>query len=272
MLTSKSELASVLSSIIIGLTVTAAGGSLLFPDVYREGVISSGFNKAGMQGNDHVTLIVAVPLVIGALIFARRGSLRAQLVWLGMNYYLLYNYSFYLFGLAINWFFPIYAALFILPIVLLIFALPNIDLGDINRRFRPAASINWISVCMFLFTALLVVAWGAQWVNFMASGSLDAVMGDFIRTVAGLDFALLASGMLLGGILLWRRSPWGCVVAAMINISTAVYMLVLVMGLYTQAMAGLEGAATEIPLYGFLGVVCLIASLVLLRNLRPADR
>ena len=121
MLESKSKLTSILSSIIVLLTAIAAGGGLFFPSIYRDDVINNAFNKAGWYGNDLVTFIVAIPLLMGALIFAGRGSLRARLIWLGMTYYILYDYAFYLFGAAINWFFPLYVTLFILPILVLIF-------------------------------------------------------------------------------------------------------------------------------------------------------
>ena len=73
---------TVLSIIIAVLAVIAAGGGFFFPHIYRD---------AAVYGNDLVTLVVAVPLLGLALILARRGSLRARLVWLGLVHYTLYN-------------------------------------------------------------------------------------------------------------------------------------------------------------------------------------
>ena len=271
MIESKSKFTSILSSIIVILTVIAAGGGLIFPDVYRDDAINNAINKAGLYGNDLVTLIVAVPLLIGALIFATRDSLRARLIWLGMTYYILYNYAFYLFGAAINWFFPLYVALIILPVLVLIFALSNTDINGLSQNFRLTASIRWVSGYMFLFTALLVVVWAAQWLSFIVAVSPDAEQGNFIRTVAGMDMLLLASGMLLGAVWLWKRRPWGYLVATILNVSVAIYMLVLTVGSFTQAMVGVEGATALIPLWVFLGIASLVASLILLGNL-PASR
>jgi hypothetical protein len=272
MIESRSKLTSILSSIIIILTVIAAGSGLFFPDVYRDNAINNAFNKAGLYGNDLVTFIIAVPLLMGALIFAGRGSLRARLIWLGMIYYILYNYTFYLFGVDINWFFPLYGALFILPIVVLVFALSNTDINGLSQNFRPAKSIRWVSGYMFFFTALLLIVWTAEWVSFVATGSLDAEKGNFIRTVAGMDMLLLASGMLLGAVWLWKRQPWGYVVATILNVNFTIYALVLAVGSYTQATAGVEGAAASVPLWIFLGMACLASSLILLGNLQPAKQ
>ena len=104
---------------------------------------------------------------------------------------------------------------------------------------------------MFFFTALLVVVWTAQWMSFIAAGSLDAEMGNFIRTVAGMDMLLLASGMLLGAVWLWKRQPWGYVVATISNVNFTIYALVLVVGSYTQSMAGSSKKPPHRSRYGF---------------------
>lgn len=104
--------AYVLSSIIGVLALMAAAGGLFLDDLYRD----NRFVTLAWFGNDWVTLIVAVPILVTALTLSVRGSLRAQLVWLGMLNYTLYNFGFYLFGAAYNRFFLIYVALFALSI------------------------------------------------------------------------------------------------------------------------------------------------------------
>lgn len=66
-------------------------------------------------------------MLVAALVLARRGSGRAQLVWLGMLAYTLYNYAFYLFGAAFNSLFLVYAALFTLSVFALLFGLVALD-------------------------------------------------------------------------------------------------------------------------------------------------
>jgi hypothetical protein len=96
-----------LSVAIAVLAAAASAGGLLLPGLYRD----NAFVQTTWLGNDAVTLFLAVPILVTALVFARRGSLRAQLIWLGALDYMLYNYAFYLFGAAFNAFFLIYAAL-----------------------------------------------------------------------------------------------------------------------------------------------------------------
>jgi len=58
----------------------ASAGGLVIGDLYRDNTWAT----AGWLGNDLVTLVVAVSLLVAALILAMRGSQRAQLVWLAM--------------------------------------------------------------------------------------------------------------------------------------------------------------------------------------------
>jgi hypothetical protein len=93
MLNAQLKVAVLLSLIITILTFVAAVGGLVIQDLYRDNL----FVTSGWFGNDLVTLVVALPILIITLILSVRGSQRAQLVWLGMLNYTLYNFAFYLF-------------------------------------------------------------------------------------------------------------------------------------------------------------------------------
>jgi hypothetical protein len=125
---SGSRTTSFLSVVVTILTAGAALAGLVFRDLYQDPAAAEGFSKAYWLGNDIVILAVAVPLLAAAHILARRGSLRARLVWLGLAYFVTYNYSFQLFGGSLNWFYPLHAALVVLPVFVLISGLADIDL------------------------------------------------------------------------------------------------------------------------------------------------
>ena len=94
----KLETTSVLSVIIAVLALIASAGGLIFKDLYQD----NAFVRTTWLGNDAVTLFLAVPVLTTAMVLTERGSMKAQLVWLGMLDYMLYNYAFYLFGAAFN--------------------------------------------------------------------------------------------------------------------------------------------------------------------------
>jgi len=82
----------ILSKIIIVLTVIASLGGIFANNIYRDNELV----KAVWLGNDIVTLFVAIPIMIGALFFSLRNSLKARLIWMGTLWYMVYNYIFYM--------------------------------------------------------------------------------------------------------------------------------------------------------------------------------
>jgi hypothetical protein len=100
LLPSDLKIPRILSICIAILAAIAALGGLLLPGLYRD----NPFVTAVWKGNDLVTLAVAVPLLAAAMVFSMRGSVRAFLIWMGMLDFMLYNYAFYLFAAAFNWF------------------------------------------------------------------------------------------------------------------------------------------------------------------------
>ena len=93
----------ILSVLIAVLALVASAGGLFLDNLYRD----NPFVTAVWQGNDAVTLFVAVPILVVASILAQRGSKRALLIWLGSLDVILYNYAFFLFAARLNWFFLI---------------------------------------------------------------------------------------------------------------------------------------------------------------------
>lgn len=270
MLQSQFKSAYILSFIIAILALVQSAGGLFIGNLYRDNawVISAWY------GNDLVTLIVAVPLFVAALILSIRGSQRAQLVWLGMLAYMLYNYAFYLFGAALNNFFLIYVALFSLSIYALIFAVPKVDVGGTSRRFRTKTPVKWISGYIMLFAVVVCGMWVSQSLSFVASVQIPQIVvdtGHVTNLVAALDLSLQVPFLALGAIWLWKRQPWGYVLAATMMIADTVYMVVLLAFSPFAVKAGVPGAWDFAPLWAVLFVGCLVSSGFLLGNMQSVN-
>jgi hypothetical protein len=266
----KPTTAYILSAIIAFLTIVVSAGGLFIDNLHRDNVYAT----SAWRGTDLVTLVVAVPLLITAWILSLRGSFRAQLVWLGMLDYMLYNYAYYLFGTAFNRFFLIYVALFTLSMLALIFALANVDVKNIRRRFRDRTPVKWIGGYMLFVAVGIGGLWISQSLSFVVTGRVP----EFINKVAhptsvvfALDLSLVVPFLVLGAIWLWKRQPWGYILAAILCVKGTVYMLALVV-LSTAAMtADFPSISTELPLWGLLSLGFLAASLSLLGNVKSVQ-
>ena len=269
MFRTKPTIAYILSAIIAVLTVVAAAGGLFIDDLYRD----NAFATTAWRGTDLVTLAVAVPLLVAALMLSLRGSFRAQLVWLGMLDYTLCNYAYYLFGTAFNRFFLIYVALFTLSMLALIFALVNIEVQEIRQRFRDRTPVKWIAGYMLFVAAGIGGLWIAQSLSFVITEQVPEfiVQVDHPTSVVfALDLSLVVLFLILGAVWLWKRRAWGYVLASILCVKGTVYMLALVV-LSTGAMtAGFPSVSAELPLWGLLSLGFLLASLFLLGNVRTS--
>ena len=76
-----------------------------------------------------------------------------------MLVYMVYNFSFYLFGAVFNSLFLVYVAPFALSIVVLIGGLAALDAKGISEKFRTGRSVNWISGYMLLVGLILDGLW-----------------------------------------------------------------------------------------------------------------
>jgi hypothetical protein len=261
----KPKTAYALSTIIATLMVVACTGGFLLEDLYRD----NAFATLAWRSTDLATLVVAVPVLIASMILSLRGFMWAQLVWLGMIGYALYNYAYYLFGAAFNSFFLIYVALFTLSMFALIFALVNVDVHEIARKYRDKTPAKWISGYMIFVAAGIGGLWIAQSLSFVATGKVP----PFIETVDhptsvvfALDLSLVVPFLVLGAVWLRQRRPWGYVLAGILNVKGAVYMLALFVASLSAVRAGFSAGPADLILWGLLGLGFLAMSLLLLSS------
>lgn len=266
MLKTKPISAYVLSAIIAVLALVTAAGGLFINGLYQDNSLVT----FAFYGNDLVTLLVAVPILVAAAILAMRGSQRARLVWLGMLDYMLYNFAVYLFGAAFNSLFLIYVALFALSIFALIFALVVLDTKGISEQFRAGTPVKWISGYMLLVALFLGGFHISLSLSYVFTGQVPQMIvavGHPTNLIAALDLSMVTSVYVLGAIWLWKRQPWGYVLAATANVKGAVYNLALAASTVSAVRAGASEDLSQVALWGSIGTGCLIASLFLLGNL-----
>ena len=78
----------------------------------------------------------------------------------------------------------------------------------------------------------------------------------------------MADGTLLAEVWLWQRRGWGYVLAAVLSVKGAVYMLALVGVSLVSARAGFPDGLAQVPLWGGLGVGFVMAAGFLVGNVR----
>ena len=231
---------------------------LAFPERYRD----VAWIRATWYGNDWVTLVVAVPLFVLVIRASSRGSPRGRLGVVGVLFYAAYNYAFYLFGAALNIFFPLYVGLLLLSTAALVMALRRLDPDVAALRLQRWTPVRAIGGYMLVVGAVLGSVWVGIWAAFIFAGRPTPIEPDAFQLVAALDLTLIVPALCVGGVWLWRHRPWGYVVATASTTQAALYLTVLAVNAVVARTRGLQGSQ-ELPLWSILAATMAAASLAL---------
>jgi len=114
----------------------------------------------GLVGQDTVTLVVGIPLLIASVWLTGRGSIGALLVWAGMLFYFAYSYYFYVIG-GFNALFLAYIAIVSASLYGLLSLLFAIDAEAVRARFGSGAPTRPIGSFFVGISLLFALMWGA---------------------------------------------------------------------------------------------------------------
>jgi hypothetical protein len=229
------------------MSATALVGLLAGSHIYPAAQLS------GNTGTDALTLAVDLPLLVGSMWYARRGSLVGLLCWPGALFYVLYIYTFYVLSVPFGALFLPYVLLVTLSAYTTIGLVASIERETVKQRLSSRVSARTIGGALIsialLFTIVDIAMIGAA----LASGAaVDAT--THVSWIV--DFVVELPALLIAGMLLWRREALGYVAAPGLllqgGVLNAGYALVLVL----QAIVG--AATINAP---FVAIVLVIGAL-----------
>ncbi|HZK85494.1 MAG TPA: hypothetical protein VFC58_12685 [Desulfosporosinus sp.] len=139
----------------------------------------------------------------------------------------------------------------------------------VSQEFRAVTPVKLIGFMMF-FAALLGVLWIAMSLSFVFTGQ---VPNSILQTnhptgvVFATDLSLLIPALILGSRLLWKRHPWGFVLASIVLIKASTYGLAMIaMSVFTYVELGTIDPL--LTLWAVLSLGCHISCGLLLGNMK----
>lgn len=262
---SSARVAYTLTALIVVLAAVAAAGGLFIRGLYRE---PAEFVPV-LQGQDLVTLI-ASPVLAVSLLAAVRGSARARIVWIGLLGYMLYTYIGASLGYRFNQFFLLYVALFSLTIFTLVTAVSCTDVAGLHRRFDASAPRKPVAVFLVMIAVMLAVIELGENIRFLTTGAIPKTItdsGGITNFVYVLDLGIIVPLALLSVTFLWRRAPWGYLLAGVILVKGATMGLALLSMELFSVLAGRGTDGLEI-LWAVIAFGSLGMAIWLLRHCR----
>ena len=253
------------AAVAVGAMVAAALGLLL------EGVYGSDEATVQMlRGFDVVTLLVIGPGLLLAVRPDRHGSTRGRLVAASLLAYLGYTYSYYLLGAGFTDLMLLHAPLLTATLVAMVLTLRNLPARSLtNRPTRGAARVPAGVL------GLLAVSLGAMWVYACIAWAVDGTLpaGSSLvesETIVHLGIVLDLTSLVplygVAAVLLWRRRPWGFVLAALALVAGTLHQLSYVVALLFQYAAEVPGSVPMDPVEPVILLLFGVATVLLLRR------
>lgn len=196
----------LLVSSVVGLLY----GSGEFYESYPAGL-------AGLVGQDFVTLVVGLPLLVVSMWLTARGSTRGLLLWTGTLFYFAYMYYFWVIG-GFNALFLVYVAIVSASLFSLLSLLFAIDPEALKARFGAKTPTRSISGFFMIVSILFAFMWGGMVLSSVVAGTQP---DQVLREVVIIDLTVMLPLLFFGGLRLWRRDAWGYVLGGLLLTKTA---------------------------------------------------
>ncbi|CAN7304060.1 hypothetical protein [Knoellia sp. LjRoot47] len=171
-----------------------------------------------MQGSARGTALVlgtvALPVLLGSLRMAWRGSARALVVWAGALLYVIYNAVLLLFLTPFNAAFLLYVAVLGCGLWATGYLIASTEVGRAGELIAERASVRGLSTYVWLVVALNTLAWLARIVPSLGQDPAPVLEGTGVQTNAIYvqDLAIWLPLAAVGALWLRRRERRGALV------------------------------------------------------------
>ncbi len=232
------------------MTVVSIAGILNRTSLYpTEGL------RRTFVSNDVVNLLIGLPILLGSMDLARRGKWIGLLCWTGGLFFVLYNYTAYVFAMPLHWAFLFHLALMILSAYTLIGLVASIDGKAVQQRLQGVVPEKLAGGVLAGLGILFLLRAGGVIVNALLNGILltEAEMAvnisDFLTTPA----------WIIGGILLWTRKELGYVAGlGLLFQGSMLFVALIVFFLLQPFLAATPLAIMDVIVVAVMGLICFI--------------
>lgn len=261
----------------MGLFYQTKGTSYPFTSLRGESVMINGHglyyydtvsSAAQQQGNDIVTLFVALPMLVITTWLTLRDSLRGRLLLTGTIGFFLYTYLSMCMLTAFNALFLVYVALFGLSLYAFILCMLSFDLAALPRHFSECLPRGWIAGLLFLISGFLAVAWLGKVLNPILQNVPPVLDNTTTFVIQAMDLALIIPLAILSAVLLLRRSALGYLLTSVFIMKAITLGLAVSAMVVNMNLAGTpENSSIAVP-FLVITVLNLAAAVSLLKNIK----
>jgi len=246
-----------------GETVRMFGQGLYAYDTFFQATLN--------KGTDVVTLFVAVPLLIVAVVLCQSQAVKSRFFLTGILSYFLYYSASIAFGIAYNMMFLAYLLLFSASLFAFILSFTGISSENLTNRISPTMPRRGIAVFL-IFAGLSVFVWLFDIVGSLVSGKPPQGIAIYTtQPTYYLDLGIISPAAFIGSLLLFRKKISGYPFAAVLLTLNSLIGIVVICQTIVQKEMGVTISAAQLIAYvGTFAVMSMFAMVLnyrLLKNL-----
>ncbi len=270
---SRPTLAFWLSAALAVVAGVAAAVGVFDTSLFHDTAMTAG----NARGTDVVILFGAIPTLLIAMALAARGSLRAQIVWLGALSYVLYNAVFFAFATSFNRLFLLYVATLSLALWSLVALLTHMNVVTLRQRFGRKTPIRFVGGYLLTTTALFAIAWLKDIIPAIVSGATpQSLVGTRMLTnpVHVMDLAISLPLTVVAVVWLWQRRAWGYTLAGLFLVYGVIESVSIATDQVFGRLSDPTASPAMAPVFAILALIGLVPTIAFLRGLRsrPIER
>lgn len=221
-------------------------------EIYGQGLYfyDSLFSAAGFRGTDLITLVIALPLLVYAILAYRSGSLRGGVLLTGVLSYFLYYAASMAFGVQYNNLLLVYTAMLTSSLSAFVIALESTDAGTLDQIVNARLPRHAIGRFLVFAGVVLVGVWLSGLLPALLTNTAPNVIGHYTTIITyPIDLGIIAPACIVTGILLLRRRPLAMLFISPLLVLCSLIGIVVIAQTIFQVNAGVDLTAAEIMIY-----------------------
>lgn len=239
--------------------------------IYGQGLYKDMSAEVAPQGlaQDHITLLIAVPLIVFSFLKARKGSLKARYLLTGTFGYFLVTYLFYLVMAMYNAMYPAYVILLSASFFGFYLSMQSFKLSSLPGSFRTGTPLKLAGGFLIFSSTSIALLWLSIIIPPLLNGSIVPKQVEHYTTliVQGLDLGVLLPAGFISGMLLIRKEQQGYLLAPVYLVFLSLLMTALTAKVLAMNYLGYNVIPVIfiIPVFNLIAIFCMV---IVLRQIR----
>lgn len=259
---------SIFIAVLAGIA-TLSG--LFWKGLYKHDTISM---AAQAMGQDLITLIIGIPILLGSLYLIRKNSLRGYLIWMGTIFYFLYTYASIAFLASYNQLFLVYVALFSLSLYTFVYGLLSLNVKTVKESITPEKTSKIAGVFLIFSGAMLALMWIKMIVDSLLTGIAPAALESYTTLVIqALDIGVVFPATLIGGLLILKGKEWGYALVSILLIKASLLGTAIISMIFFMTQNGVSPAIGQAIFFAVITAAGILISIAFYSKIKePSNK